>query len=214
MFVDINLKILNAYEVNKNDRIDPTFDKQFLSDHHRFIFIQQKRVKFFDRFVKYNILYDINSHTTLYIPCAICDGRVVDNYHNSITLDHHILSDDIFDVDFSSHYRYLNHKYDDKQYIVIDRNNHEIEKIGQNMYRNIVVKEAEQKTVEQKQRDKEQQLYKEHYERYLKIRNELSKELNDVLNKYHVEFDYCCGEIDVIFEGETLHDESFLSLFN
>ena len=214
MFVDLNLQMLNAYEVKEGEPITPTFNKEFLTN-ASFIFVQQKRVKFFDRIVKYNILFDVNSGITVYIPSAICEGREVDTFHNSTKKNFAILSDHIFDHDTIEKYKYFNSNYSDKQSIVIDRTDYPVKKMAESMYRKLKEKDTYKMTVKQKRLEEKQMRYKSHHDQFLNIRDKLSKELNDVLKKYDVKVSWGYdGEYGIIFKGESLYDESFMSLID
>ena len=129
MFTDTRLKMLTIYVLN----IDiPIFDNKILS-YSSFVFIRKERKRFLDRVVKYNILHDIDNHLTIYIPCAICNGDKLDNCYNSTTNNYNILNDMIF-YEWQNGNISLNNKFNDKQYILIEFDNNEIEKIAKNIF--------------------------------------------------------------------------------
>ena len=213
MFIDANLRMLKVYEKTNFNSIIPTFDTEVLYS-SSFIFIRKEHIKFFDKTIKYNILFDINNNFTVYIPSAICNGNYVDYYHNSIRNNFHILNDEIINTDIVSNCKSLNYKHNNKQHIIIDNSNFEIAKIANSMYEKLKSKDTYQKTIEEKRLEEEKRLHKNIEEEYLKIKNKLSRELNSVLKKYDVKAEYLCGEYGVIFKGNHVYDECFMDLFD
>lgn len=209
MFADFRLKMLKTYV--KEDNIVPTFDNNILNN-SSFIFIRKEKIKFFDRIIKYNILHNIKNNLTLYIPCAICNGNELDNCYNSTITYYKILNDMIFDNCNNGNIS-LNHKFEDKQHIIMEYNNNDIEKIAKNMFAKIKAKEEYNKKLKEQQMSLEEKRYKSKEDEFLKIRNKLSNELNSILKKYHIEISGSYGEYGIIYKGEHLFDESFMSLF-
>lgn len=208
MFTDTRLTMLTTYVLD----IDiPIFDNKILA-YSSFIFISKERKKFLDRVVKYNIFHDINKHLTIYIPCAICNGDKLDNCYNSTTNHYNILNDRIFDK-WNTCNVSLNHTFNDKQYILIEYDNNNIEKIAKNMFIKIKEKEEHNRKVKEQQMSIEEKRYKSKEDEFLKIRNKLSNELTNILKKYNVEISDNYGEYGIIYKGEHLFDESFMSLF-
>ena len=206
MFNDIRLSMLYPYLTTMNNPIPKDLNMCY------YIFVRKQKIKFaaLSHTVKYNVFYSFENKITIYVPCAICNA--IDTIDNSTLNTKTILSNKIFVKDSDGIYLKGTawESFENKYFIIIDYENPEIAHIAKNMYDNL--KKREEKILaEQKEKITNTEIkHKNMLDEFDSISDDFYKELEQVLEKYHVRIMSNYGEDIIEYNGEELIERRFI----
>lgn len=205
MFNDVRLSMLYPYTTTMNSCIPKDLNM------YHYIFVRKQKIKFavLPNTVKYNVFYSFENKVTIYVPCAICNA--IDTIDNSTLNTKTILSEKIFVKDSDGIcLKGTAWDQDFKYYIIIDYDNPEIAHVAKNMYDNL--KKREEKILaEQKEKMTNTEIkHKTMLDEFDSISDDFYKELEQVLEKYHVRIMSNYDEDIIEYNGEELVERRFI----